>query len=126
MNITEQNVKLGLHVPCLLAQFVNGYLMAQVQNNTDITVHLSPGTKISYSRPCDSEIAVFKVNVPPVAEPLITQTSLRKLNYGTVDLWLKRQIYLSPLLHILRFHLARYLAPKLRKNLWILLVQMVS
>ena len=49
--------------------------------------------------------------------PPTTQTSLRKLTYGIVDLWLKRQIHLSPLLHTLRYHLERYLAQKLRNIL---------
>lgn len=82
MRITEANIKPGLSVPYSLARYVNGYLMAQVQNKTDSTVHLSPGTRISYARPCDSDITVFKVNVPPVIEPsdhsdLPTEADLR-------------------------------------------------
>ena len=60
VDLTYEDLMALLYV--LLKQtlrYVDGYLMAQVKKNTDSTVHLSPGTKISYARPCDSNITVF-------------------------------------------------------------------
>ena len=68
MQVSEMNIKPGVHVRPSLSRNENGYITTQVHNDTDQMVNLSPGMHISYARPCSSDLTALKVSVPPGAE----------------------------------------------------------
>ena len=67
MQVSAMDIQPGVHVSPSLSKNENGYITAQVQNDTNQTVQLSPGQHVSYATPCSGDTTALKVHIPPGA-----------------------------------------------------------